>query len=189
MGDSKPDAVARLVQQGLDHYGTGEVRHAVQCWREALELDPGHADAREYLEAALEDLPEGEAPGRAPDPLEEAQNLLQEGREEEALERLEAAAAADPERLDLHGYIDLARSRLLKRYRERFAVECGVPELLLSAHEVMRFDLPSEAGFLLSLVDGTTPVKDLVSLSGMDEFRALRLLARLVDQGILEVRS
>jgi hypothetical protein len=43
--------------------------------------------------------------------------------------------------------------------------------------------LDHRAGFLLSMVDGTTTVEEIVDLSGMPEHEALRLLAELIDGG------
>ena len=38
----------------------------------------------------------------------------------------------------------------------------------------------------LSMVDGATPVSDLVSVSGMDRFEALRAIYRMHQAGIVE---
>lgn len=46
------DPIARLLQQGLDHYGRNEVAEAVKCWQQVLELRPDHPVARDYLDSA-----------------------------------------------------------------------------------------------------------------------------------------
>lgn len=46
------DPIARLLQQGLDHYGRNEVAEAVECWQRVLELQPDHPVARDYLDSA-----------------------------------------------------------------------------------------------------------------------------------------
>lgn len=46
------DRIARLLQQGLDHYGRNEISEAVRCWKQVLTLAPDNAVARDYLEAA-----------------------------------------------------------------------------------------------------------------------------------------
>ena len=51
----------------------------------------------------------------------------------------------------------------------------------------MKFNLPTTAGFVLSLVDGSTSVNDLMSLSGLDAFDTLRILTGLIDAGIVEI--
>ncbi len=50
------DPIARLLQQGLDHYGRNEVAEAVKCWQQVLELQPDHPVARDYLESAGADV-------------------------------------------------------------------------------------------------------------------------------------
>jgi len=44
--------IARLMAEGLDHYGQDEIDRAVACWRAVLELAPHHEVARDYLEVA-----------------------------------------------------------------------------------------------------------------------------------------
>ena len=39
---------------------------------------------------------------------------------------------------------------------------------------------------MLSMVDGITPLSDLISVSGMDRFEALRSVCRMQEAGILE---
>lgn len=46
------DPIARLLQQGLDHYGRNEITEAVYCWQQVLALAPDHPVARDYLESA-----------------------------------------------------------------------------------------------------------------------------------------
>jgi tetratricopeptide (TPR) repeat protein len=190
MDHSERNEIDRLLREGLNHYGAGDAESALSCWRRVLELDPQHPEAREYLQTALDDAPDARAePGSAAtdDVLQEVQRLLQADDPEAALELLETAVAEDGDHL--HGYIEMVRSRLLKRYRERLSLGHGIPHQRLSPEQVMQYNLPPEAGFLLSLVDGTTPVKDLVSVSGMDEFRSLQILVQLVDVGIVELRE
>jgi len=46
------DPIARLLQQGLEHYGRNEVADALKCWQRVLELQPDHPVARDYLDSA-----------------------------------------------------------------------------------------------------------------------------------------
>jgi hypothetical protein len=106
---------------------------------------------------------------------------------ESALELFHVAAQLDPDRFEIEGYIDLVRSQLLKRYRDRLGELQVVPRLLVAASEVKSFNLAPDAGFMLSLVDGSTNFEQLVSLSGMAAFDAFRNLSSLLDAGILGV--
>ena len=49
--------------------------------------------------------------------------------------------------------------------------------------ELKKLDLPSDAGFMLTIVDGSTSVTDLISASGLDAFQALRALRALIEAG------
>jgi len=53
---SGADPVGRLVQQGQEHHRTGDVAEAVECWREALRLDPGHVEARQLVDSVEGEL-------------------------------------------------------------------------------------------------------------------------------------
>jgi hypothetical protein len=128
------------------------------------------------------------SPGAGEKLLEGAREALQRDDLEGALELFEAAARSAPERLDAEAYIDMVRTRLLERYRERIGDPTAVPRLALETSAVEDFHLPPDAGFLLSLIDGTTSFGELVSLSGMGPFEAFRILDRLLAAQIVGVR-
>lgn len=190
MLEEKRERISRLLREGLDHYGEGRSAEAVRAWNEVLHLDPSHAEASDYLASAGAPVP---APARgAPasagaggDLVPEALRLLRAGELEPALELLEAASRSQAGCLELQGYLEMARGRLVERYRERVGGLAAVPALRIAPGDVLKFNLPATAGFLLSLVDGQTTVEELISLSGLDAFETLRVLAGLVDAGIV----
>ena len=63
------------------------------------------------------------------------------------------------------------------------------PQLRLDPASIARYNLSANAGFLLSRLDGSTSVDELVSLSGMDAFETLRILNRLIDAEIIGVAA
>ena len=208
MGDSESENTERLVREGLNHFGVGEVAEAVRCWENVLRIDPSHPKALDYLQAAGSS---GEAPDREPDvgPTQAAApeaagtesasaagRLVEEARARLAAEDLEGAlnlfrVAADlePDRIEVEWYVDAIRSRLLQRYRKRVGETGAVPKLLIQPSEITRHQLPADAGFVLSLVDGETTVEQLIALSGLDAFEALRILNDLFDAGIAGLQS
>jgi tetratricopeptide (TPR) repeat protein len=208
MGESETAKMERLVREGLDHFGVGNVASAVRCWEDVLRIDPSHADALDYLEAAgvRAAAPDRDADAD-PDPaappeaaatdsdsparlvVEEARARLEAEDLEGALDRFRAAADLEPDRIEVEGYIDAIRSRLLQRYRKRMGDTGSVPKLLIEPSAITRHQLPADAGFVLSLVDGETTVEQLIALSGMDAFEALRILNDLVDAGIAALKS
>jgi len=187
MADSKQERIAQLLQQGLDHYGESRSQEAAACWGEVLSLQPGHPEARDYLDALG---PEGrEAAARAAarpgDLAEDALRLMREGHLEAALELFETLGRRDSKRLDVQGYLEMIRSKLLSRYRDRVGGMEAVPHVQMSHPELLKFNLPATTGFLLSLLDGRTNVDELISLSGLDTFDTLRMLSRLLDAGVV----
>jgi len=56
------DLIARLLQEGLDHYGRNDVADAVRCWQQVLALAPDNLVARDYLEAAGADMSSMQSP-------------------------------------------------------------------------------------------------------------------------------
>ena len=215
MAESKEDKIDRLMREGLNHYGMGAVREALRSWREVLRLDPDHAEARDFVATAEEAAHAATPPPRAKplaldpevhehaaaalaesgddtaldDLVKEGQRLVGEQELEAGLDLLEAVARRDPMRLEVHGHIEEVRGRLLKRYRDRMGDLGGIPRLSLGLSDVMKFNLPAHAGFMLSLIDGDTSIGDIVSLSGMDSFGALRVLNGLIDAGIVSLGS
>lgn len=204
MSESEATRIERLVHEGLDCFGEGDVARAIACWEEVLRLDPHHAQALDYLGAAragedaglqYEEFEFAESGSGAKSSerqerslealLRAAQGLLRKQDLEGALALFETAAEMDSRRIEIEGYIDMVRSRLLKAYRERVGGGQTVLRLLVDLAEVTRYNLHTDAGFLLSLLDGATKVEDLVSLSGMDAFDALRILNNLIEAGIV----
>lgn len=198
MGEQDAVRIERMLREGLDAFGVGDVDRAVACWQGVLRIDPDHAEAREFLETALSSSRDGslaQAAERGEDPLS-SESLLRDARElvhrddlESALDHLTLVAQLDPGRDEVEGYIDMVRSRLLRRYRAKVGELGCVPRVVAKPEAIKRFNLSADAGFLLSLLDGATSVEQLLSLSGMDAFQALRILCRLVDAGIAVVEA
>jgi hypothetical protein len=143
---------------------------------------------------ALDDGQRAEACGSGRDRiavlLTDAQDLVRAEDYEGALELYQMAASLDPARIELEGYVDLLRTRLVKIYRERIGDGRRVPSLLVPLGQITRFNnLPAEAGFMLSLIDGRICFDELLSVSGMGPFEALRIVASLVEARIVGVSA
>lgn len=197
MGESVEQKTARLMAAGLDHYGQDRVEEAASCWREVVALNPGHRVAHDYLEAAgfspaSDGAPEAATAQASGNLVEDARALIGAGGPGDALELLESRIAQDAADLEAQALTDLVRSHLFHVHRERVSDGSAVPGVRLGPDEILKFNLPANAGFVLSMIDGVTAVDDLVTLSGMDPFEALHLLVRLMDAGIvdtMEVRA
>jgi tetratricopeptide (TPR) repeat protein len=185
------DEIGRLMARGLDLYALGQVEEATACWRRVLAIDPSHGEARDYLQAAGADTdppPPRATPRAAPRPdglLAEALVLLRAGDVPEALGLLETLARHEPANLEVQAFLELARAAALRVFRVRVGSGEGVPRLQIPQAEVLKFNLPAAAGFLLSMIDGHSSVDELLAVSGMDPFEALRALSNLLDAGIV----
>ena len=120
--------------------------------------------------------------------LEEARRLLHAENAEAALELLSSAPGGRS--FEAEAMVELLRAHLFGRYRTELGDLSVVPRLKAGgAADLQSRNLPPSAGFLLSLVDGMTPLSDLVSVSGMDRFEALRSVCQMQEAGILELSS
>lgn len=187
MGEEKEEKVSGLLQQGLELYGTGDVARAFLLWTEALELDPGNEEALDYIrDADRRAKPRGESKNFGVHSfVDDARRLMREADVESALELL--MSAPTPVNLETEAMVELLRSSLFRQYREELGDLSRRLRLVSdSASDLRSRNLPTSAGFLLSMIDGMTPLEDLVSLSGMDRFEALRSVHRMLQEGIVE---
>ncbi len=89
--------------------------------------------------------------------------------------------------LEVEAWIDAARTRLYREYQRRLCEGIAMPQLKATPDEIVKFNLPARAGFVLSRIDGSTSVDEIVELAGGDPFETLRICCRLLDAGIVEV--
>jgi hypothetical protein len=182
MKETTERKLSSLLQQGLEFYGTGDVARAFLSWSEVLEIDPGNEEALDYMrDADRRSKPRGENVGSI---VEDARRLLRAENEEAALELLSSAPSEGC--LEMEAMIELLRSSLFRRYRGELGGLTQIPRMVEDNSDLQGRNLPSSAGFLLSMIDGLMSLSDLVSVSGMDRFEALRSIYRMHEAGILE---
>jgi len=182
MAESPAERTARLLTEGLELFGQDRIEQAVACWREVLALDPTHREARDYLESAGVSL----AAGDERSVVAQALACADSGDTAQALALLSSATARAPHDLDAQAALDLLRAHLYATYRAKLGGG-GRPRLKVAPDQLLRFDLPPQAGFLLSMLDGRTRIEELMTVSGLDGFEVLHLLSRLETAGIVEI--
>jgi hypothetical protein len=194
MAESREDRIKRLLSEGLDLYGLGETSPAIVTWEKVLELEPSNSEAIDYIRTA--DRRKHPRPankenmaGAVAALLQEAQALMRQEDFGAAFDLLRSASGPGFGGIEFEATLDLTRSRLYCRYTEEIGDLAGVPHVESSPGSLKQFNLPSDAGFVLSMVDGTTSVADLISLSGMDAFEALHTISSLMAAGIVEMRG
>jgi hypothetical protein len=183
MAESTRERTARLLAEGLELFGRDRVQEAVTRWREVLALDPANREARDYLESAGIKAP----PAAERQAVAQGLECAARGELQRALALLAPASERATEDLEAQAAYDLVRAQLYTKYRTRIGDGGGRPRLKVAADQLLEHDLPPQAGFLLSMLDGRTPIGELMNLSGLDGFELLHLLARLEKAGIVEI--
>ena len=105
---------------------------------------------------------------------------------ERAWQELEAVAEAQPERLDVKGYLQLLRNDRAQQAAREIGDQGRVLRQKCTTQEVMNLKLHPDEGFLLSQIDGQLSIQELISLATNDRVRALEIIARFLREGIVE---
>lgn len=194
MGDSDDERKDRLLREGLDLYGMDEVSSAIMAWEQVLEIDPSNQEAIDYIRTADRRTtprpPKKDKLAAAESAvLRETHQLMRAGDFAAALDLLRSASGPGFSSIQFEATIDLLRSRLFQIHRDRIGDLASTPKVVSDGESLTKFNLPTDAGFLLSMVDGMTTVEDLISVAGMDAFEALHMLCAMLDVGIVEMRA
>ncbi len=78
-----------------------------------------------------------------------------------------------------------SEATLLTMYESKLGKREGVPRVLLKDDEIIWLNLDHRAGFMLAQIDGGVCFEDLFAVSGMSRFDTARILAQLVDEGVI----
>ena len=97
----------------------------------------------------------------------------------------EGILANDPENSQARRYADNCRQVLEQMYCAKLGPLTQRPEVAVSGDQMRWLSLDHRAGFLLSLVDGSSSVEELLDISGMPRFEALRTLCDLLEQNVI----
>lgn len=203
--------IQELLERGLYHYGLGEIKKALDFWREVLRREPGNETAREYLEIELGRSVEAPAPARASESLPEAeviaeeseraapalrpefmegQNYLHRGEAALAISAFETAHRQDSGNPIYWAHVELARAKLIKEVIDQMGGLANVPVLKVPLTDLIgQKSFSQEEGFVLSLLSGETSLEDLVALCPLPRFLTYRTLYLLLKDGLLEVKK
>ena len=108
------------------------------------------------------------------------------GKIEEAWSYLQEVAREMPDRLDVQGYLGLVRTQRAKRFAREIGDKARALRLTRSMGELKALNLRPDEGFLLSQIDGSVTIEELISLSSTDRVRTLETLARFLREGLVE---
>lgn len=105
-----------------------------------------------------------------------------------ALTLAETILEVDADDRDATHVAEVCRAKLRAIYIGRLGSLDQVPVLAVAKSEFRWLALDHRAGFLLSLVDGSSTLEDIVDVSSMPQLEALRTLHALVTQQIITLR-
>jgi hypothetical protein len=106
-----------------------------------------------------------------------------------ALALAEDLVTEDPTDMWAKDFADECRRMLERAFAGRIGSLDQVPRLAVALHSLRGRALDHQAGFLLSRVDGVSTLEVLLDVSAMPRLDALRLVAKLVDDGILRLEG
>jgi hypothetical protein len=104
-----------------------------------------------------------------------------------ALDVAEAILEKDPDDLDAQRYAQSCRDVLMQMYSERMGSLRQVARVAIPSDQIRWLSLDHRSGFLLSLVDGTSTIEEILDISGMQRLDALRILHALFEQRVISL--
>jgi len=139
---------------------------------------------------ALEPTPRPEAPkGELDVLLEGAAELLGLDDCTGALELLRKAQERAPTDPRVVALLARAEHTLMAMLESKLGDMRGAPRLKLQPDEIIWLNLDHRAGFVLAQIDGQVSYEDLFALSGMPRLDTARILAQLLDEGVIEAAA
>jgi hypothetical protein len=117
--------------------------------------------------------------------LRKAKDLLELDDHTGAMEFISKAQAIAPDDLEVQMLRERSERTLLTMYESKLGHLDATPRVLLKDDEIIWLNLDHRAGFVLAQIDGTVTFEDLFSVSGMSRFDTARILAQLVDEGVI----
>ena len=198
-----------MLEQGLYHYGHGEIGLAVEMWKQVLEIDHKNEVAREYLGIELgsswsekiRDRDKKSAPEKMPiyEPVQPqkahraefslAQQHLRAGKPESAFSLFSTLAEQEPENPAYISFSELSKAALIKEFLKKAGSFEKVPVLKTSLSKLTEFNLTEEQGFILSLINGETSFEDIVYLSPVPPFLTFSSLWHFLEQGLIAIKA
>ncbi|MFO0600056.1 MAG: hypothetical protein U0228_32405 [Myxococcaceae bacterium] len=102
-----------------------------------------------------------------------------------AMELIQKAIALAPEDPEVIAMKERSEKTLLTMFESKLGKLEAVPRVLLKDDEIIWLNLDHRAGFVLAQIDGTVSFDDLFSVSGMSRIDTARILAQLVEEGVI----
>jgi hypothetical protein len=157
------------------------------------QAEPAGGPAAATIETAVLDAIGGSAPPEITertidDPVAEMRERFSLGDYTGALEMSELILAEYPDHIDAAECGENCRTVLENMYAARIGPLDRVPTVVVPRAQMRWLSMDHRAGFVLSLIDGSSSVEMILDVSGMPKLDALRILHELVQQKIVSFR-
>ncbi|MBL9038190.1 MAG: hypothetical protein JNG84_06750 [Archangium sp.] len=120
--------------------------------------------------------------------LRGARDLLDLDDHSGAMELILKAQAIAPEDPDVEAMRAKSEKTLLAMFESKLGNLAAIPRVLLKDDEIIWLNLDHRAGFVLAQIDGTVSFDDLFAVSGMSRLDTARIIAQLIDEGVIAGR-
>jgi hypothetical protein len=127
------------------------------------------------------------ASGHTDGPHREMKDRFAMGDFSGALEKAESIMGDNPTDREAEALAQKCREVLVEMYASRIAGLDRRVKVVMAADQVRWLSLDHKSGFLLSMVDGSTSVEDLLDVCGMQRLDALKIICSLLDQNVIEL--
>jgi CRP-like cAMP-binding protein len=117
--------------------------------------------------------------------LRGARDLLELDDHSGAMELIVKAQQMAPDDPDVQLMRERSEKTLLNMFESKLGKTETIPRVLLKDDEIIWLNLDHRAGFVLAQIDGTVSFEDLFSVSGMSRIDTARILAQLVEEGVI----
>jgi hypothetical protein len=160
-------------------------------------VDPQDAPPRNLTPSSIEAAVLGAIGGSAPpeitertieDPISEMRERFSLGDYTGALEMSELILADAPDNAQAAECGENCRTVLENMYAARLGPLERIPMVIVPRTQMRWLSMDHRAGFVLSLIDGSSSVEMILDVSGMPKLDALRILHELVQQKIVSFR-
>jgi hypothetical protein len=122
------------------------------------------------------------------DPIAEMRTRFSLGDYSGALEVAELLLAEDPDDAEVVDCADKCRTVLEGMYAARLGSLEQVPAVIVQRTQLRWLSIDHRAGFVLSLIDGSSSLEMVLDVSGMPRLDAMRILVELIAQRIVALR-
>lgn len=82
-----------------------------------------------------------------------------------------------------------SETTLLAMFESKIGALENVPRVVLKEDEIIWLNLDHRAGFVLAQIDGSCTFDDVFAVSGMSRLDTARILAQLVEEGVIQTAS